>query len=268
VLLPSSSEARPFSLAAKNHEHGIKHSNISASTPSFHINWLIRKEKSTTSPSDAKDNDDYDKVDLRDIHKLSFHAGRLTTYRRLLPVPELRCVGGSVCTGEYPDLLPDRVTCYNDFATRNFIRWDCHALKMSINVRFGDTKLDCEGYSYKDDPYILRGSCGLQYELDFVDSSEKGGSDKKRDKKAPFSAPNNANHTSSFKGFYNIRPAEVFSLVGTVFVIGILVFAAILVFGSLQSRRQARQAELDEEEDEVIVEPLLSTEPKYRRTSQ
>jgi hypothetical protein len=30
----------------------------------------------------------------------------------------------------------------------------------------------CEGYEYPDDPYILQGSCGLEYTLDYTKEGE------------------------------------------------------------------------------------------------
>ena len=33
----------------------------------------------------------------------------------------------------------------------------------------------CEGYDYPDDPYILKGSCGLEYHLDAATGSSKYG---------------------------------------------------------------------------------------------
>ena len=36
---------------------------------------------------------------------------------------------------------------------------------MDKSVKFGDLSVNCEGYEYPDDPYILAGSCGLQYTL-------------------------------------------------------------------------------------------------------
>lgn len=33
------------------------------------------------------------------------------------------------------------------------------------SVRFGATTVTCEGFAYRDDPYVLKGSCGLEYTL-------------------------------------------------------------------------------------------------------
>ena len=34
--------------------------------------------------------------------------------------------------------------------------------------RFGSVEVVCEGYDYPDDPYILKGSCGLEYTLELT----------------------------------------------------------------------------------------------------
>ena len=41
-----------------------------------------------------------------------------------------------------------------------FPQWECKA-DMDSSYRFGDIAVNCEGYNYPDDPYILKGSCGV-----------------------------------------------------------------------------------------------------------
>ncbi|KAK3698184.1 hypothetical protein QZH41_019287, partial [Actinostola sp. cb2023] len=45
--------------------------------------------------------------------------------------------------------------------------WECKA-DMDNKYKFGEIAVNCEGYDYPDDPYILKGSCGLEYSLDYV----------------------------------------------------------------------------------------------------
>ena len=33
---------------------------------------------------------------------------------------------------------------------------------MDSQYRFGNIAVNCEGYSYPDDPYVLKGSCGVR----------------------------------------------------------------------------------------------------------
>ena len=35
-------------------------------------------------------------------------------------------------------------------------------------TRFGEVEVSCEGYNNRDDPYVLKGSCGLRYTLDYT----------------------------------------------------------------------------------------------------
>ena len=34
--------------------------------------------------------------------------------------------------------------------------------------RFGEIEVFCEGYDYAEDPYITKGSCGLEYTLEYT----------------------------------------------------------------------------------------------------
>ena len=40
------------------------------------------------------------------------------------------------------------------------LQWECVA-ELPAEVKFGQINVLCEGYDYPDDPYILRGSCGV-----------------------------------------------------------------------------------------------------------
>ena len=39
---------------------------------------------------------------------------------------------------------------------------------MDSSYRFGDIAVNCEGYNYPDDPYILKGSCGVGLDFFFI----------------------------------------------------------------------------------------------------
>ena len=43
-------------------------------------------------------------------------------------------------------------------------QWECKA-DMDNAFRFGNIEVVCEGYSYPEDPYILKGSCGVSANL-------------------------------------------------------------------------------------------------------
>ena len=46
-------------------------------------------------------------------------------------------------------------------------QWECKS-DMDNAFRFGSVEVICEGYDYPDDPYILKGSCGLEYTIDYT----------------------------------------------------------------------------------------------------
>lgn len=46
--------------------------------------------------------------------------------------------------------------------------WSCHA-EISERVKFNHVEVICEGYDYPEDDYILLGSCGLEFTLDYTD---------------------------------------------------------------------------------------------------
>ncbi|CAO3570549.1 unnamed protein product [Mortierella alpina] len=104
------------------------------------------------------------KVRLRDVQTLTFHKGRLTTGRRTSPVPQTSCVGGNACG----DFEPDVIQCKNAGFDGSNVQWKCQA-ELPDNLKFGKLDVYCEGFDYPDDPYVLKGSCGLEYNLHYTD---------------------------------------------------------------------------------------------------
>ncbi|XP_066473982.1 store-operated calcium entry-associated regulatory factor [Tiliqua scincoides] len=111
-----------------------------------------------------------DKILLREVQALTLYSGRNTNYRRTSPVLQLQCTGGTAGCGAYK---PDVVQCYNRGWDGYDVQWECKA-DLENSYRFGKIEVSCEGYDYPDDPYILKGSCGLQYTLELT----KGGQQK------------------------------------------------------------------------------------------
>ena len=69
------------------------------------------------------------------------------------------------------------VQCFNRGTDGRSIQWECKA-EMENSVRFGKLEVFCEGYNYPEDPYILVGSCCLEYNLELTKEGKKrrGGS--------------------------------------------------------------------------------------------
>eukprot|EP00035_Acanthoeca_spectabilis_P004694 m.106220 g.106220 ORF g.106220 m.106220 type:complete len:284 (-) comp12689_c0_seq1:357-1208(-) len=98
------------------------------------------------------------KVLIENITELSLSRGAITTGRRSPGVPQMQCLSGC----GYHE--PSSIQCVN---TGSFIgepQWECTA-DLSIHWRFGSTMVICEGFDYPEDPFVLKGSCGLEYRL-------------------------------------------------------------------------------------------------------
>ncbi|XP_049628341.1 store-operated calcium entry-associated regulatory factor [Suncus etruscus] len=112
---------------------------------------------------------DPDRILLRDINALTLHYDRYTTSRRLNPIPQLKCVGGTAGCDSY---TPKVVQCQNKGWDGYDVQWECKT-DLDIAYKFGKTTVSCEGYESSEDQYVLRGSCGLEYQLDYTDHGLK-----------------------------------------------------------------------------------------------
>jgi len=112
-----------------------------------------------------------DSVLLSDVKALTFQRGSYTTGKRSSPIPQLQCVGGDASSAH--QYQPTIVQCRNmgeDYSGN--IQWKCEA-ELDSSVRFGRTDVSCEGYNNPNDPYILRGSCGLEYSLEYTEQGKR-----------------------------------------------------------------------------------------------
>jgi len=118
-----------------------------------------------------------DAILMDDIKVITLSAGKQTTARRTHSVPQLKCVGGSA--SHRNDLYPSTVQCTNVGSDGTSVQWKCEA-DLNKQVKFGVTTVSCEGYRDSSDPYVLKGSCGLEYTLDTAGdySYNKGGSNR------------------------------------------------------------------------------------------
>ncbi|KAK4309704.1 hypothetical protein Pmani_018700 [Petrolisthes manimaculis] len=106
-----------------------------------------------------------DSVLLKDIQVLTLYNGKSTTGGRSSPVPQLECVKGG--TASCNAFRPRVVQCYNRGWDGSEVQWEC-TTDMDNAYRFGEIEVSCEGYSHRDDPYVLKGSCGLRYTIDYT----------------------------------------------------------------------------------------------------
>jgi len=105
-----------------------------------------------------------DRVLLTDIKALTLRRGHKTTGRRTSPVDQLFCIGGSASGSNHQ---PDVVQCTNAGHDGFDVQWDCKA-DLESDVKFGSLSVTCEGYDSPSDPYVLKGSCGLEYNLEYT----------------------------------------------------------------------------------------------------
>lgn len=107
---------------------------------------------------------------LSKVKTLTLHGDQKTTARRSSAVPQLKCVGGS---GKgYYDV--DVMRCSNQGSEYDAedIQWTCQA-SLPPEFKLGSTDVVCEGYDGSEDPYVLKGSCGVEYRLVLTDAGEE-----------------------------------------------------------------------------------------------
>lgn len=96
----------------------------------------------------------------------------MTEYRRTSPVLQLRCVAPEDLCSKYP--ISSAVCTHQGKDTRNQDIWKCEAPNVSdmVKIQDGSWTVSCEGYSFPDDPYVLAGSCGIEYSLQLSSPSQ------------------------------------------------------------------------------------------------
>ncbi|KAI9796220.1 MAG: hypothetical protein M1835_004482 [Candelina submexicana] len=110
-----------------------------------------------------------DSVQLSNVKTLTLRKDLKTTHRRVSAVPQLKCVGGNG-KGHYE---VDVMRCKNqgsDYEDEN-VQWTCTA-SLPDEFKLGSTDVICEGYDSSEDPYVLKGSCGVEYRLMLTDLGE------------------------------------------------------------------------------------------------
>lgn len=104
-----------------------------------------------------------DKVLLGDVKVLTLHQNRMTSYRRTSPIAQLNCNGG---TARHECHKVKTVQCKNVGFDGKDYNWKCES-QLDSHLQLGKAIVSCEGYNYPDDPYVLVGSCGLKFTLDY-----------------------------------------------------------------------------------------------------
>ena len=98
----------------------------------------------------------HEKVLIKEVTSLLLHRGKMTTGRRSAPVPQINCI--SNCNHS-----PDTIYCSNAGHDGEDVVWECKSDPAGVSL--SNLNVQCEGYDYPDDPYILKGSCGIEFRM-------------------------------------------------------------------------------------------------------
>ena len=61
----------------------------------------------------------------------------------------------------------ETIQCLNQGSDGSEIQWSCKA-ELSGLYKFKKININCEGYDSPEDTFILKGSCAIQYTLDYA----------------------------------------------------------------------------------------------------
>lgn len=194
--------------------------------------------KQATKGLTSKITDD-DRESLMSLQALTFTDAGYTTARRGDPHPQLECVGGAASRAK--GLQPVRVDCYNtgvDEASppdRPRPKWHC-VTALHRGVRVDNWDVHCEGWSYPDDDFILRGSCWLSYNLEYeeqVPLSEVG-------QDAASAVAEDQRTSNGFWGFLPNLPILLLLVVG-IFVFVMFVMPSLGKIGRNRTQREVSE---------------------------
>lgn len=113
-----------------------------------------------------------DAILLSNVQTLTLRGDRLTTSRRVSPVPQLACVGPSKKICDMYQI--ETMRCTNDgydYGAED-VQWTCTA-SLPPEFKLGATDVVCEGYRSSEDKWVLKGSCGVEYRLFLTEQGEK-----------------------------------------------------------------------------------------------
>ncbi|ATY61136.1 DUF1183 domain [Cordyceps militaris] len=109
---------------------------------------------------------------LSEVQTLTLRGGGAkTSHRRVSSVPQLKCVSPrALCDLHSIDVM--RCTNQGSSYGDEDIEWSC-AASLPPDLKLGATDVVCEGYASSDDPYVLKGSCGVEYTIALTAQGER-----------------------------------------------------------------------------------------------
>ncbi|KAL2855459.1 hypothetical protein BJY01DRAFT_204179 [Aspergillus pseudoustus] len=109
---------------------------------------------------------------LSQVQSLTLRGGRLTSSRRVSPIPQLKCVGPSKRICNMYEIESMRCTNEGYGYDEEDVQWTCTA-SLPGEFKLGSTEVVCEGYRDADDPWVLKGSCGVEYRMLLTELGER-----------------------------------------------------------------------------------------------
>ncbi len=103
----------------------------------------------------------HERVLLKDVQVLTLRSGAFTTGRRNSPIAQLSCQN---CADDAARRVVDTIQCRNVGFDGRDVNWKCET-EIGKEHKLGRTEVSCEGYESPDDPFILAGSCAVEYFL-------------------------------------------------------------------------------------------------------
>lgn len=127
----------------------------------------LTTSKKVTNPNNPPRN----AILLSKVSSLTLRSNRQTTHRRVPSVPQLTCTSPPQICALY---TIDTMRCTNEGADyeKEDIQWACRA-DLPEEFKLGGTEVICEGYESADDPYVLKGSCGVEYRIVLTEKGEE-----------------------------------------------------------------------------------------------
>lgn len=115
-------------------------------------------------PSPSRAAHPRDAVLLSEVQSLTLRGhGAMTSHRRVSAIPQLKCISSKdMCSLFEIDFM--RCTNQGSSYGSEDIEWSCTA-SLPEELKLGSTDVICEGYSSPNDPFVLKGSCGVEYRL-------------------------------------------------------------------------------------------------------
>lgn len=109
---------------------------------------------------------------LSEVQSLTLRGnGAKTTHRRVSAIPQLKCVSPKkICDLYSIDVM--RCTNQGSSYGDEDVEWSCTA-SLPEELKLGSTEVVCEGYASADDPYVLKGSCGVEYRMQLTGKGEQ-----------------------------------------------------------------------------------------------